>query len=309
MILSTKIKKVTTALIAAASLVTLSACAAQNPGNSMEEGFSLLSSAMAGDSAAPGHGHMQGNGGGHGGHHMMMGMLMKDLNLTDAQKAQFKALMQEGKGDHMAMRGQMKGFKEKLKTQFLSDNFDSASLKAELAQVNKPNASDMANTMAQKMVSAWQILTPEQQNQLEAKMSQMEEKFAKWEGKAPAHGGQGKHLERLKSKLNLSDAQVQQLSKMKQSNQPERTEKMAQMRQLKNQVLAQLKAGASAEQIAATLAPVTHKMGHGFDKQLEKMQAFHDVLTPAQRQQMVEMMQQRGKHHAQHGGQHRSRGK
>ncbi len=298
MTLTQGIKKLSTALIASAMLISLSACASQNPGASIEDGFSLLNAANDGQQSQR-HG-KTGKHGKHGGHQMMIGMLMKDLNLSDSQKTQFKTLMQDGKADHQALREQMKGFKEKLKTQFLSDSFDSATLKAELAQVSKPNASEMSTKMATKLVAAWQILTPAQQSQLETKLSQMEARFAQWQDKKPASDRQGKHLEQLKTKLGLSDAQIQELGVLKASNSPDRAAKMAEMRQIKTQVLAQLKAEASTEQIALTLAPMGEKMGHGFEKQLEKMQAFHAVLTPTQRQQMVEMMQQRHQGHRQH---------
>lgn len=289
------IKKLTTALIASTLVLSLGACAAQNPGNSFEESFSLLNAANAADAQTAPKGHQRGQKGKHGkrggGQQMMFGMLMKDLNLSDSQKTQFKALMQSGRSDHQAMREQMKGFKEKLRTQFLSDKFDAAALKAEVAQATQSRGGEASQQMASKLVSAWQILTPEQQSKLETKLSEMETRFGKRQGKAPTDR-QGKYVEHLKTKLGLSDVQVQQLEALKPGNSNDRAAQMTQMRQLKTQVLTQLKAGAKAEQIATLLAPLSSKMGNGFDKQIEKMQTLHAVLTPAQRQQMVDMMQQ-----------------
>ena len=61
---------------------------------------------------------------------------------------------------------------------------------------------------------------------------------------------------------------------------------------------------------AAILAPMGQKGGQGMLAHIDKMAALHDILTPAQRQQMVTMMEQHMEQFKQHMGQfHGQRGK
>lgn len=298
------LKKFSSGLMATALVLSISACASQLPGAQAEDDFFSLmseSSAVGGQLADE---HQPGQRGRHGkkGHpgKMMMGFF-KDLNLTPEQKAQFKTLMQDGQAMRKVYAPQMKASHEKIKAAFLADNFDVAALKAELQQNLPVNRAEIAGKMAEKLVAAWKILTPEQQSKLEAKLAEMETRMQQFQQKmadAPQKGKFAeKRLQHMAQQLGLSEAQQEQLKALWSQGKPDRQARMQQMKTLKTQVLAALKSGASSSEIAALITPMTEQMGSHLDKHLEHMAQLHKVLTPAQRQKFAEQMGQRHKKH------------
>lgn len=291
--------KIAGVLLATTIVLGVSSCAGNAPNANAQEAdvFGLMAAnAAQDDQAQPGH---HGRGGHFGG--PMMGMFLKDLNLTNDQKAKFQALFSEARAQHQqgsqAGKPDFKALHQTLKQAFLSDTFDVNALKGQLQQ-QLPAAGSKAPAMAAHLIKAWQILTPEQQNTLVSKLEQMEQKMnqrmqehanKQQQGKM-GHGGPFQHMAQ---QLNLTADQQSKLQALWQEGKPDRQTHIQQMRTVKQQVLAELKGGnPSADKIAALIAPMAQMGRQGLGKHLEKMAALHAVLTPAQRQQLVTLMEQ-----------------
>ncbi|MDR3425985.1 Spy/CpxP family protein refolding chaperone [Silvimonas sp.] len=104
-------------------------------------------------------------------------MMFKDLNLTDAQKAQIKQLMQANRS---AMQQQMQGMKashdQEQALLFSSDYSDAKADQLAQADAQQMVAGRAARLKFQHQLYA--VLTPAQQQQLQAKMKEREAKWA-----------------------------------------------------------------------------------------------------------------------------------
>lgn len=299
-----KVSKKLMSLALAAGLTLSVAAYAGNLSHSRAlaaEGFGMF--AQAGQMGPGAH---RGPGGhGKGGHFggPMMGMMMKDLNLTDAQKAEFKALFEQAKAQHQGQHPDIKAMKDKLKTAFLSNNFDANALRSEL-QANAPNQAAMADQMATNIVKAWKILTPEQQTKVIAKLDQMEQHLDKMRQKHSngEHPG-AQHLQKMAEQLQLNAEQKSQLQALWQSGQPNREEQFKAMRSVKQQVVAELKAASpNVDRISDLIEPMAQQGRQGMSGFLDKMAALHKILTPAQRTQLVSLMEEKMSQHRGHHG-------
>lgn len=104
------------------------------------------------------------------------GRLAKQLNLTDAQKAQMKQIREASKTKTQPLRESMKSIRQQMAAATADGNFNEAQVQTLAAQ--------QANIMAQLTVEkertksqTYAILTPEQQTQLKALKEQMKERF------------------------------------------------------------------------------------------------------------------------------------
>lgn len=277
------LKKLILGCLVSGAILGVSACAANQP--NADDGFSIMG--LDGP---------QGHRGGHhqGGHQMMMGLMIKELGLSDSQQAELQALRTSAEERFKAQHADHKDLKDAVKTAFLADKFDVAALSAQI-QANKPEAQVVAKNMADHLVQAWQILTPEQQGKLEQRLSEMESRMDKMQGR---FGGKGDpmqdHFKKMSENLSLSSEQQAQVKALWEQNKPDRQGMFQDMQAIKSQVLSELKSGqASSAKIAAILKPVVEKMGHKMEGHLQKMSDLHDVLTPVQRQKMVAQMEER----------------
>lgn len=228
----------------------------------------------------------------------LMGWFGKDLNLSDAQKAEFKALMADMKGQRPAgQREAHQKMMQTLKQAFLSNNFDAVAVRAQLQGLQAPN--QRSEKMAQALVKGWKILTPEQRAKAQTHMAQMEERMQKRAAK-PREARPDKPMGKLFGELNLTEAQQQQFKALMVSQAPDMNAKLQKARQLKQSVLAELNGKADAAKIAAFLASMQPDMQQGMAKHIDMMAKAHAILTPAQRQQLVTQMEQRGQQWRQH---------
>ena len=297
--LKTKVWKQKVRLLAVASVaaLTASACAADLPSGAAEEtsqAFALL--ADEGGTATESRAHA-GNKGRFQGQHkgFMFGMMARDLNLSTEQKNQFQALMQSGRENHGALKTELKTFKERVKTQFLTEQFDVSALQAEWNAIQKPDAEALRLKMAEKMHTAWHILTPEQQGKLETKLTALEARFSQAQRANPSkqNAHAGKMLARMTEQLNLSEAQQQTLKSRWEAQQGERQNRRAAFKSVKQTVLQQLKAGASAESLAQSLAPMSEQLDGKSASFLQRLATLHDILNAEQRQKLVDTLGQR----------------
>lgn len=259
------------------------------------EAFGLLADAGAEHKMGP-MGHM-----GHG--NPMMGMFIKELGLSADQQARFKTLFSQVKASHQDLKPQFEALRKELKQAFLSDNFDAAALRGRIS-ANLPEAGSHAHQMATTLIQAWQILTPDQQTKVVTRIEQMGQKMAQWQNQAkPDQGKHGQRLQKLAEELKLSPDQQSRIQAIWQQGMPDRGSRMAAMKAVKDQVLSELRtASPSADKIAAAIAPMAAKGQGMLGQHLDKIDAIHEILTPAQRQQLVTLLEQKAQ---QHRGHHR----
>ncbi len=113
---------------------------------------------------------------GFGHHRGGFGRLAKQLNLTDAQKAQMNQIREAGKAKTQPLRESMKSIHQQFEAATADGKFDEAQVQSLAMQ--------QANIMAQLTVEkeraksqVYAILTPEQQTQAKALKEQMKERF------------------------------------------------------------------------------------------------------------------------------------
>ncbi|MGV3523958.1 MAG: Spy/CpxP family protein refolding chaperone [Candidatus Sericytochromatia bacterium] len=228
-------------------------------------------------------------------------MFLRGLQLTDAQRTELKALHADLRTQMQARKPAMQENMAQLKQAFLSERFDAAAVKAQLRSAHARNSADMAPKMATHLIRVYQLLTPEQRQQVEERLGQMEAQTAAWQQKSGARQGRNP-LQAMAAKLSLSEAQHQQLASLWQQGQAHRSEGLLQLRGLKQQVLAELQAPQpSASKLAQILAPRLQHMGQSLERHVEQMAALHAILTPQQRQQLVELMEAKRPHHGRRG--------
>jgi len=136
-------------------------------------------------------------GGGPGGPHEdgpRMERLVKELNLTKAQKEQFKKIMKDHKSGIQAKRDQVRAAHEKLRTAMQSDTAE-AQLRKLHSEVIKLHG-EMASTRFEKMLAIRKILTPDQRKKFKAHFGMGR---GKW-GKHGKMGKRGKHKQRGKER-------------------------------------------------------------------------------------------------------------
>ncbi len=101
---------------------------------------------------------------------------MQDLNLTETQQAQLKAMMEQRREERKTHKGQGREIKKAIHELTLSDNFNEADLEALVEQsmaMHKQRAMDRAK-FQHEMFS---ILTAEQREQLKVKMAEFGKKM------------------------------------------------------------------------------------------------------------------------------------
>jgi protein CpxP len=118
-----------------------------------------------------------------GGHHRGGGMMLRGADLTDAQKAQVKEIMEASKAKVKPLRESMKANREKLRLATENGKFDEAQV---LAIANE-SASVSAQLLVERQRTKSQIfniLTPEQREKAAQTKSEMKERFkGRGEGK------------------------------------------------------------------------------------------------------------------------------
>lgn len=271
-------KKVITSITAVVTLAFVASCAGNTISgikNDNNSGFSI-----AGDATGKG-----GFGRGH-----FMGGFLKDLNLTDDQKAQFEAMKKEMKTDMSKNKGDKDAFKNTLKEAFLSTTINKADLQAKL-QALKPQDDNKTNLMAANIIKAYNILNAEQRTKIETKITEMENKFQD-KGKNPVskmfQGFKEKRMEWFTSDLNLNDSQKETLKALFNQSAPDKTQMFENMKKIKNEVLAQLKSGSPNQAtIAASLKQAKTGFEAGMDSRLDSFIKAHDTLSADQRQKLV----------------------
>jgi Spy/CpxP family protein refolding chaperone len=108
--------------------------------------------------------------------HTIMSRWATQLNLTDDQKAQMKAIWEKYRTDTQPIRDEMKAKHEELVTVLKSDTLDRAKAHQLTDEISALRG-QMASAGIDKLLDARNVLTPEQRAQVAQKMEQHKGRF------------------------------------------------------------------------------------------------------------------------------------
>ena len=114
--------------------------------------------------------------GGPGGPMGMLPMLARELNITDAQKAQIKAIADSHRDEWKALGDRARTAHEGLQQAVTADAVDEGLIRQRSAEVAAVEA-DMAVARARTHAEVFQLLTPEQKTQAKTLQSTREERM------------------------------------------------------------------------------------------------------------------------------------
>jgi periplasmic protein CpxP/Spy len=119
-----------------------------------------------------------GNGwkGGRGGHRGGFGRIAEKLNLTDAQKAQVKDIMEATRAKVQPLKESMKANRQKMNDATANGQFDEATVSA-IAQEQATIGAQLIVEKERAKSQMFQILTAEQKTQMQQFEAQMKERF------------------------------------------------------------------------------------------------------------------------------------
>ena len=118
----------------------------------------------------------QGRRGGPGGPMGMLPMLARELNITDAQKAQIKTIADSHRDEWKALGDRARTAHEALQQAVTADTVDEGLIRQRSAEVAAVEA-DMAVARARAHAEVFQLLTPEQKTQAKTLQSQVQERM------------------------------------------------------------------------------------------------------------------------------------
>jgi len=106
----------------------------------------------------------------------MLPMLARELNLTDAQKAQIKTIADSHRDEWKALGDRARTAHEALQQAVTADTVDEGLIRQRSAEVAAVEA-DMAVARARAHAEVFQLLTPEQKTQAKTLQSQVQERM------------------------------------------------------------------------------------------------------------------------------------
>jgi Spy/CpxP family protein refolding chaperone len=119
---------------------------------------------------------MPGMRGGPGGPFGMAGLPLRELELTDAQHQQVRAVMESHRDEQKAIGDRMLTARKALQEAIAADAFDEAAIRARAAEVGAIEA-DAAVLQARIHAEVFALLTPEQVTKAKALRSEMENRL------------------------------------------------------------------------------------------------------------------------------------
>jgi periplasmic protein CpxP/Spy len=114
--------------------------------------------------------------GGPGGPMGMLPMLARELNITDAQKAQIKTIADSHRDEWKALGDRARTAHQSLQQAVTADTVDEGLIRQRSAEVAAVEA-DMAVARARAHAEVFQLLTPEQKTQAKTLQSQMQDRM------------------------------------------------------------------------------------------------------------------------------------
>jgi Spy/CpxP family protein refolding chaperone len=150
----------------------------QDPGQGMGPG---------GQGMMGGRGMGRGGPGGPGGPLGLLGPAARDLNITDAQREQIRAIAQSHQEEMKAVGERMATVRKALDDAITGDTFDENAIRAAANEVAAVEG-DAAVLRAKVHQAAWKVLTPEQQQKAKELKGQMEQRMKDGRGRGPGRG-------------------------------------------------------------------------------------------------------------------------
>ena len=151
-------------------------------------GIALGSTAVLAQMGPGGRGRGRGCGGqGQRGH---MGRIMRQLDLTEEQKAKVKTLREEMKTTGTPIRGQMKKKFEEMQALWKSDTPDRAQILAKHAEIDEIRKTVRAARVDFRL-SLLAVLTPDQRSKIASLRGSMKKRFRGGFGRRSRRGGGG----------------------------------------------------------------------------------------------------------------------
>jgi protein CpxP len=120
--------------------------------------------------------------GGPGGPFGMGGLMLRDLDLTDAQREQVKAIMESHRDEQKAIGDRMQAARKALHDAIAADTFDETAVRAKAAEIGAVEA-DAAVLQATIKSEVFGILTPEQVKKAQELRSNMEKRMKDGRGR------------------------------------------------------------------------------------------------------------------------------
>jgi len=117
-------------------------------------------------------------------------MLLRGLDLTDAQKDQVKSLMQSHAEERKALGDRARAAHQALQAAITADSVDEALIRQRSADVAAVDA-DMAVAEARTHAEVWQILTPEQKARAKEFQARAQERMKNGPQGGPRGRGRG----------------------------------------------------------------------------------------------------------------------
>lgn len=117
-------------------------------------------------------------------------MLLRGLDLTDAQKDQVKSLMQSHAEERKALGDRARAAHQALQAAITADSLDEALIRQRSADVAAVDA-DMAVAEARTHAEVWQILTPEQKAKAKEFQAKAQERMKNGPQGGPRGRGRG----------------------------------------------------------------------------------------------------------------------
>lgn len=235
------------------------------------------------------------------------------LNLTEEQKTKLQELRTSlfPKNDTTTINDTKKANAEALKTAikdaFLSDTIDVSSLKTKIESLIPSKVTDDARLTAhaEYILKSYQILTDEQKKTLETKQAEMQTKFNEMQSNRPTlkqplfnnFNPADKMIERLSTKLTLTEEQKTKLKAVFEANKPAQVDTSVidaartKMQENRKAIQDSLKSGtATVDSIKALLqADKPEFAKDNLDAHLNILVQVHDILTSDQRKIAVDL--------------------
>jgi Spy/CpxP family protein refolding chaperone len=267
-------------LIAAISSLTVTACAAPTMQGRDGSPFAMLSE-------------NQQAGGFHRGGHGGMHRLMKDLDLSDAQRSAIRDIL---KADRQKPDGSARQAMKDLRASLLAPSIDAAQLESQL-QAMQAKRADRLDRFVSQAGKIRDVLTPAQREKFASLQAPKAHRGSRFAGK-----GGHKAIDRMLTGLTLTDQQQQAVASLKAAMEKQRGARSG-MREQKQQAMAAFARsgdGAALKQALSASAP---------QLPIHEIAQLAASLDQSQRQQIAKTMgekrqQFQRRHHSGGHGQH-----
>lgn len=213
------------------------------------------------------------------------------LGLDDTQTQHFNGLVDTLNKHQAQLKPPVRQFQAKARLAFASQRFSAAELTTAWRALSLARENRSATETALALISFWKTLGPTQRERVDAQLGSLQ---ARWHEAATAslaelHQKQSARLRAITAGMKLDAAQLKVLQSLVIDPKAVNLWQQGIRKELEG-VHARLKApGANLRSVEAVILPLYHNERY-FKVQLEKLQALHARLSPAQRAQILKAL-------------------